>query len=404
MTKQSVIFAVILAAIALTSVTPQITQLSKASSAAGELFKVIDRQSPIDALDETGTVPTLTEGRVEAEDVHFSYPTRPDVPVLQGLSLDIPAGKTTALVGASGSGKSTIIGLLERWYEQKNGALYLDGVDIRNVNIRWLRTNIRLVQQEPVLFSGTVFENVANGLMGTTMAGHPQAEQRELVVEACRLAFADDFIQRLPSKYDTHVGERAMMLSGGQKQRIAIARAIVSNPRILLLDEATSALDPKAEKVVQRALDNVSTDRTTLVIAHKLATVRNADNIAVMSHGAVIEQGTHEQLLAANGAYARLVHAQDLGHAAPGSDDAEHQENEKGATPAAPARTNTEPSPAVADERAPDNKDEKLGFGLMRCLLLLIGEQRSNWKWYAIMAIACILGGKAYLARFMQPS
>lgn len=344
-------------------------------------------------MNESGKIPTSNEGYIEVEDVHFCYPTRPDVPVLQGLSLKIPAGKTTALVGASGSGKSTIIGLLERWYEQEKGALYLDGVDIRDINIRWLRTNIRLVQQEPVLFSGTVFENVANGLMGTAMAELSQVEQRCLVEEACRLAFADEFVQQLPAKYDTHVGERAMMLSGGQKQRIAIARAIVSKPRILLLDEATSALDPKAEKIVQQALDNIAADRTTLVIAHKLATVRNADNIAVMSQGAVIEQGTHEKLLAAGGAYARLVRAQDLGQAGSASDEADVEGGDQGGKTML-TRLDTEPSPAEFNEMAATEGTAKLRFSLLKCLLILVGEQKSNWKWYAIMAIACVLGGK----------
>lgn len=207
----------------MTSIAPQILQVTKASSAAEELFRTIDRPSEIDAMSEAGKVPDASIGDIEARDVHFAYPIRPGVKVLQGLTLNIPARKTTALVGASGSGKSTIIGLLERWYDPAGGSLYLDGVDLKDLNVRWLRTNIRLVQQvcrnsflalehrilqlidpdlldlqEPVLFNGTVFDNVAFGLLGTDKARLPAAEQRSLVERACKSAYADEFIEHLP--------------------------------------------------------------------------------------------------------------------------------------------------------------------------------------------------------------
>jgi ATP-binding cassette subfamily B (MDR/TAP) protein 1 len=211
----TVIFAIIAAAAAMTTVAPHSMAITKASSSAEELFKTIDRVSEIDPLSQEGLVPAKCEGVIEIKDITFSYPARPDTTVLEGLDLFAPAHKTTALVGSSGSGKSTIIGLLgtcsrvlhqqpisdslkERWYDQSSGTILLDGVDIRELNLTWFRTNVRLVQQEPVLFSGTVYENVASGLFGTEKAGLPQHEQRALIEKACKDAYADEFITRLP--------------------------------------------------------------------------------------------------------------------------------------------------------------------------------------------------------------
>lgn len=194
----TVILAVIVAATAMTTIAPQILAISKASSAADEMFRTIDRESEIDPLDDNGKKPSECVGNVEIRDANFAYPARPDIQVLKGFSLSVPAGKTTALVGASGSGKSTIVGLLERWYDTNSGHLTLDGINIRELNLRWLRTNIRLVQQEPVLFSGTVYANVAFGLFGTEKANLPEDEQRALVEKACKAAYADEFVERLP--------------------------------------------------------------------------------------------------------------------------------------------------------------------------------------------------------------
>jgi ATP-binding cassette subfamily B (MDR/TAP) protein 1 len=194
----TVILAVIVAATAMTTIAPQVLVFTKASSSADEIFKTIDRQSEIDPLSEEGKVPAACNGVIEIKDISFAYPARPDITVLSGLTLSAPAGKTTALVGASGSGKSTIIGLLERWYDQHSGLITLDGIDIRELNLTWLRTNVRLVQQEPVLFSGTVYENVAFGLFGTEKADLPEQEQRALVEKACQDAYADEFIEKLP--------------------------------------------------------------------------------------------------------------------------------------------------------------------------------------------------------------
>ncbi|GKT96287.1 multidrug resistance protein 3 [Colletotrichum tofieldiae] len=308
----SVLFSVIIASTTITSIAPHMVSFSRAATAASELLTLIDRNSSIDPFSDSGLEPREVSGVIDIQGVTFSYPTRPDVQVLEDFSLQVPAGKVTALVGASGSGKSTIIGLLERWYDPLSGTIKLDGTDIRDLNLKWLRTNMRLVQQEPVLFNGTVFQNISNGLVGTPWETAAHDEQMERVKQAAKLAFADDFITELPNGYDTRIGERGGLLSGGQKQRVAIARSIVAEPKILLLDEATSALDPHAEGIVQKALDSASQDRTTIVIAHKLATIRNADRIVVMSKGKIVEQGRHEELVALGGTYANLVKAQDL--------------------------------------------------------------------------------------------
>ena len=208
-----------------------------------------------------------------------------------GYSLEIAAGTTVALVGSSGSGKSTAIQLVERFYDPDSGVVTLDGVDLRQLNVRWLRQQIGLVGQEPVLFSGTIAENIAYGKPGST---------REDVEAAAKMANAFDFIQEFPSKFETDVGEKGGQLSGGQKQRIAIARAMIKNPAVLLLDEATSALDSESERIVQGALDDLLAKykRTTIVIAHRLSTIRNADKIAVVDKGKIVEEGTHDELMA----------------------------------------------------------------------------------------------------------
>ena len=325
--------------------------------------------------------------------------------------MSAPDGKTTALVGASGSGKSTIVGLLERWYDSATGSILLDGIDTRNLNVSWLRTQIQLVQQEPVLFSGTIFENVAFGLIGTQYAEASYDEKFGLVQNACRDVYAHEFIVTLPQQYDTEIGERASTLSGGQKQRIAIARSIISRPSVLLLDEATSALDPKAERIVQSALEKASVGRTTIIIAHKLSTVQRANNIAVMSAGRIIEQGTHHDLIARNGAYAALVRAQDLekGGRIDDTDSGleKTQDDESDASSSAallPSHHTQAPNrPKEQDVKEGGEVDmdpnETMGYSLVHCIWLLIKEQRHLWGAYAVVGFICLLGGGVFPAQ-----
>lgn len=232
--------------------------ITHARGAAAKLYDTIDRVPSIDSSSEEGQKPEKCVGEITFENVKFNYPSRPDVPIVKDLSITFPAGKTVALVGASGSGKSTVISLVERFYDPLAGTVKLDGIDVKTLNVKWLRSQIGLVSQEPTLFATTIKGNVAHGLINTPYEHASEDEKFALIKEACIKANADGFISKLPLGYDTMVGERGFLLSGGQKQRVAIARAIVSDPRILLLDEATSALDTQSEGVVQNALDKAA--------------------------------------------------------------------------------------------------------------------------------------------------
>ncbi|KAK9458192.1 P-loop containing nucleoside triphosphate hydrolase protein [Dipodascopsis uninucleata] len=308
----TVLAAMVEGSFAITNISPHLRNITNGIAAARKIFTTIDRESAIDSYSTAGETIKNLKGEIELRNIRFIYPSRPSVTVLHNYSLTIEAGQTVALVGASGSGKSTIVGLLERFYSPLAGNVLLDGHDISSLNIRWLRQQIALVSQEPTLFACTIFENIAHGLIGTQYENASLIEKRQLVEEASKQANAYEFIMNLPEQFETNVGERGFLLSGGQKQRIAIARAIVSNPRILLLDEATSALDTKSEGVVQEALDRASKNRTTIVIAHRLSTIKDANNIVVMRHGEIIEQGTHKQLIEKQGQYYELVRAQTL--------------------------------------------------------------------------------------------
>ncbi|KAJ0379395.1 hypothetical protein COL26b_002237 [Colletotrichum chrysophilum] len=396
----TVLLSVVIGTTALTMLTPYIIEFTRAASAAAHLFKLIDRPSEIDPFDKSGEQPTDTVGVVDLENITFSYPTRPGVTVLDNFSLHIPAGKVTALVGSSGSGKSTIIGLIERWYNPKAGTIKLDGKPIDRLNLNWLRKNVRLVQQEPILFQGTVFDNIANGLVGTQWENAPREEQMQRVQEAAKIAFAHDFVSQLPEGYDTMIGERGGLLSGGQKQRVAIARSIISQPKVLLLDEATSALDPHAEGVVQQALDKASEGRTTITIAHKLATIRKADNIVVMNKGKIVEQGTHEGLLKQDGAYTRLVRAQNLSVSEEGSitetegddDDSAPKENIEMTKTMSRYRTADQNRMELQKER--DNYDHHKQQGLISVVIRMVRETPElNWAYFSTLVAVVVAAG-----------
>lgn len=399
----SVLMSVIIASMSLTAIAPFIMDFTRAASAASELFQLIDRKSQIDPFDPSGQQPASVIGDIQFHKVSFSYPMRPGITVLDDFSLHIPAGKVTALVGASGSGKSTIIGLLERWYNLDSGTITLDGQPIDQLNIKWLRKQIQLVQQEPVLFAGTVYDNISSGLVGTPWENDSKENKLVKVQEAAEIAFAHGFISDLPNGYDTVVGERGGLLSGGQKQRVAIARSIVSKPPILLLDEATSALDPHSEEVVQKALDKVSKGRTTITIAHKLATIRHADNIVVMNQGRIVEQGSHDSLLHANGAYARLVQAQDLSVTKDGSESETDTSMDDGPeeAPVETTKTLTQYSTSTryqqAKQSSRDDFESWKTLGILRVIWrILRSTPEAQWS-FTILVVLCFISGKRTL-------
>ncbi|KAL9325737.1 hypothetical protein ACSQ67_006382 [Phaseolus vulgaris] len=294
-----VLFALSLAAMGISGSGSLVTDSAKSKSAAASVFGVLDRKSQIDPSDDSGFTLEEVNGEIEFNNVSFKYPTRPDVQIFRDLCLTIHSGKTVALVGESGSGKSTVISLLQRFYDPDSGHITLDGKEIQRMQVKWLRQQMGLVSQEPVLFNDTIRANIAYGKGG-------DATETEIIA-AAELANAHNFTSSLQEGYETIVGERGIQLSGGQKQRVAIARAIVKNPKILLLDEATSALDAESEKVVQDALDRVMVNRTTIVVAHRLSTIKGADLIAVVKNGVIAEKGKHEALLNKGGDYASLV-------------------------------------------------------------------------------------------------
>jgi ATP-binding cassette subfamily B protein len=302
-----------------------IAQLVEAQGASGRIFYLLDRipeipkrrrsnhpadeenatqastSTPLETIDGT---PFAMHGLVEFRDVGFSYPSRPNVPVLRGFNLSIAPNTTAALVGSSGAGKSTVVALLQRFYDVNTGCIAIDGTDIRNLDLKWLRSQIGFVQQEPVLFGMSCRENVLYGVDREV----PQAELEEV----CKKASAHDFIMEWPDGYDTLVGERGVKLSGGQKQRLSIARALLVNPRILLLDEATSALDAESEHLVQEAIQKAVVGRTVVIVAHRLSTIQRADQIVVLENCQIVDVGRHSELLERCTKYQDLIKRQSM--------------------------------------------------------------------------------------------
>ena len=277
------------------------SELQRAAGATERLVELLTAEDEVNDPARPRALPGRVKGEITFDDVTFRYPARPEYLALDHVSLHVKPGETVALVGPSGAGKSTIIQLLQRFYDPTGGAVLIDGIDLRELERTEFRNQIALVPQDAVIFATTARENIRFGRLGATDAE---------VEAAARAAAAHEFLSKLPEGYDSYVGERGVMLSGGQKQRIAIARAILRDAPILLLDEATSALDAESERLVQQAVEHMAKGRTTLIIAHRLATVKKADRIVVFDEGRIVAQGSHDELVSEDGLYARLARLQ----------------------------------------------------------------------------------------------
>ncbi|BGP40022.1 hypothetical protein JCM10450v2_004002 [Rhodotorula kratochvilovae] len=418
----TVLFSLLIGAFSLAELAPLLEAISFARGAATEIYATIDRVPIIDSASDKGRKLEHVEGLIELEGIEFIYPSRPGAQVLYNFNGVFPPGKMTALVGGSGSGKSTIIGLLER--DPVAGTVKLDGVPLKELNVKWLRNQIGLVSQEPTLFKASVAGNIEHGLIGSRFEHESPEERRRRVVDAAKLANADGFIQALPQGYDTEIGERGMLLSGGQKQRIAIARAIISDPKILLLDEATSALDTNSEAIVQDALDRASAGRTTIAIAHRLSTIRDADQIIVLTAGHILEsamtteEGTaHTRLLRnPDGAYSKLVAAQRIREEVDADLEAEHapvpgeltrEQIEEMARTEKPqfeqlkrAGTGRSLASEMLERRKNDIEaaggDEPIYYGVATLFKRMYALNRESWRRYFFAFIAAIASGCVY--------
>lgn len=292
------VFYAILVAGAVGALAEVYGELQRAAGAAERLMELLAVQPSVEVADPTTPLPSLGSCAISFRDVTFEYPSRPDLPALKNFDLEVAPGETVALVGPSGAGKTTVFQLLLRFYDPQAGTVSLDGVDLRQADPAEARGRISLVPQDPVIFAANTRENI--------LYSRPDASEADLRA-AAEAAHAADFIDALPEKYDSFLGQKGVRLSGGQRQRLSIARAILANPPVLLLDEATSSLDAESERAVQDALESLMADRTTIVIAHRLATVLKADRIVVMENGTVVEMGRHDELVEQNGLYARLA-------------------------------------------------------------------------------------------------
>ena len=300
MLVQFVIYSIMVAG-AVAALSEIWSELQRAAGATERLVELLNIDDTVNDPLKAVTPPEKWSGEITFRDVTFAYPTRTEEATLSNINLNVSPGETIALVGPSGAGKSTFIQLLQRFYDPDQGAIFLDGIDIKTMNRLEFRRSIALVPQDPVIFAATVMENIR--------FGNPEATDEE-IFEAARSAAAHEFVSELPQGYDTYVGERGVMLSGGQKQRVAIARAILRNAPVLLLDEATSALDAENERLVQNAFDHLSEGRTTIIVAHRLATVKKADRIIVLDKGKIVAQGNHDKLIKEKGLYAHLANLQ----------------------------------------------------------------------------------------------
>ncbi|KAI0481356.1 putative ABC multidrug transporter [Xylariaceae sp. FL0804] len=436
----TIIFLLVDASIVLSQVSPFLQIFGSAAAALKKLETDMDRKSKID-----GTVPETSEatgsfqGDILLENVAFTYPSRPDVPVIQDITLELPAGKTTAIVGMSGSGKSTIAGLLTRLYDPDNGTVYLDGQDIRNMNVRSLRGFIGLVQQDPLLLDRSILENIALGLVNSSRPEHAVLHQViysttlskvaqdirsgqdilsaaqshgpealkivEMVQHAATLADAGVFLDRLEFGFGTLVGTDGDLLSGGQKQRVALARALVKDPRILVLDEATSSLDSASEQRIQGAIEKASQGRTVISIAHRLATVKSADKIVVMRNGKVTEQGTHLELIAQDTEYAALVRLQNVGSEttsattpSTGTTKTESEGKDAAQSITTDVEKEAQATTEADEEETPDgnSKGPKGAGSVWSTCKRMASLTRPSLLWLFVALFACVVVGGTY--------
>ncbi|XP_036102579.1 ATP-binding cassette sub-family B member 5 [Molossus molossus] len=382
-TVLAVFFSVIHSSYCIGTAAPNFENFTIARGAAFNIFQVIDKKPTIGNFSTTGSKPESIEGTVEFKNVSFSYPSRPSVKILKGLNLKIKSGETVALVGPSGSGKSTAVQLLQRLYDPEDGFITVDGNDIRTLNVQHYREHIGVVSQEPVLFGTTISNNIKYGREGVT---------DEEIEKAAKEADAYDFIMEFPNKFNTLVGEKGTQMSGGQKQRIAIARALVRNPKILILDEATSALDTESETVVQAALEKASKGRTTIVVAHRLSTIRSADLIVTVKDGMVVEKGTHAELMAKQSLYYSLAMSQDIKKADEQMESMEYSEKN---TSSAPLFSVSSVKCDFTDksEESTQNKETSLPEV---SLLKIFKLNKSEWPSVVLGTLASVLNGTVH--------
>ncbi|KAF7960170.1 hypothetical protein EAE96_001768 [Botrytis aclada] len=376
--------------------------LSKARAASINLDKVISSTPTINSLSSGDKVLESIKGEIRLHDISYFYPSRPSVNILDHLNIHFEAGKMTALVGTSGSGKSTIVGLIERWYEPTQGTVSIDGFAINELNVKSLRSKIGLVQHEVTLFNDSIFYNVACGLYGTPFENCSDKDKRDLVVKSCIDVGAHAFIESLPNGYDTKVGDKGNLLSGGQKQRISIARAIISSPKILIFDEATSGLDIESERIVEAAIKKVSKGMTSIIITHKLSLVQTADQIVLLKNGTVLESGTHQSLLAMNGKYAQLDEAQRLDDTIKYTNQAveksEIQEDNKIDATKLQLDEITQPTKVLDGMSTPAMLDPP-SSSLFRSLWLSLLDHRILLRLLVAVVPTCVIAGGVYPAQ-----